>query len=87
MTIRPKLAVQEIMLKLNHIISHESFKAEHFAGSSGQMQTGNVPDRRQLLIGVSALLTSTALPVSKGTASHALRSGGWILRESDTDVS
>ncbi len=50
-------------------------------------ETVSVPDRRQVLAGSGALLMRATLPVAALTAGFALRPGGWILLESDRDVS
>ena len=47
----------------------------------------DAPDRRQVLNGFGALMASTALPLAAATAVYVTRPGGWILRESDRDVS
>lgn len=49
--------------------------------------TNGAPDRRQILNGFGVLMASTALPLATATAIYAARPGGWILRESDRDVS
>lgn len=56
-------------------------------GTTFDVATPPTPQRREILSGVTALLASTALPVAALGVVTLARPGGWILLESDRDVS